>query len=259
MIGIIGVGHIGSALLEGFIKDQTTDHSLYIYDVFKESTRPYGDHKRVFIKETNKEVVKESKYVFVCVKPYHFDRVASEVKDMLSQDTVLISLAPNHSLESLRTMFSHEKIVRMMPSISMRVQRGVIALSKTSEVDDKEKIELDLLLNDMGYLYWTKEEGINQTIGVAGSGIAFAFEMIEAMGQGGIANGLKATDAYKMAAETLVGAGELYLETKEHPAKLRDAVCSPGGLTIKGVSKLEEKGFKSAVIEAVLSTYLKAQ
>jgi pyrroline-5-carboxylate reductase len=258
MIGIIGIGNIGSALLKGLLNDQTNDYKYAIYDVFEESTSPFLEDEKVKVKTSNIEVFKDSKYVFLCVKPYHFDKVASEVKDVLKEEQVLISLAPNFSLDTLKEMFNHSRVVRMMPATSMQVNRGVIALSKSSFVEETDKVQLDILLANMGYLYWTKEEGINQTIGVAGSGIAFGFSMIEAMGQGGIANGLKAEEAYRMAAETLVGAGEMVLRMRKHPAQLRDGVCSPGGLTIKGVAKLEEKGFKSAVIEAVKETYYKA-
>jgi len=147
----------------------------------------------------------------------------------------------------------------MMPSTMMQIRRGVIALSKAHDVGEIETGKFNLLMEDMGYLYWTNEAGINQTIGVAGSGIAFAYQLIEAMGQGGIYNGLNAEEAYKMAAETLIGAGEMLLKKNEHPAKLRDHVCTPGGLTIKGITKLEELGFKHAIIEAVKATYQKEE
>lgn len=259
MIGIIGVGQIGGALLSGFIHDSSLKETFSIYDVNQDQLSKYKAFNGVQIESHLTDVVKHSEIIFLCVKPYQFDQLASDIKEQLKEHQMLVSVAPNFSLTSLIKMFDHSKFIRMMPSTAMKVQRGVIALSKSAGVEQKDLAKLNLLMQGMGYLYWTKEEGINQTIGVAGSGIAFAYEMIEAMGQGGIYNGLNSKEAYKMAAETLVGAGEMLLKMDEHPAALRDQVCSPGGLTIKGISVLEEYGFKRSVIEAVKATYQKEE
>lgn len=259
MIGIIGIGHIGKTLLDGLLNGTDLGNQFSVYDVNEEVLKKYEDNKAVKIHTSNKDVVKESDIIFLCVKPYQFEELTLQLNDHLRDEQLIVSVAPDFSLASLQQMFSHKKVMRMMPSTMMQVKRGVIAISKTVEVKETDTAKFQLLMQDMGYLFWTDERGINQTIGVAGSGIAFAYQLIEAMGQGGVYNGLNAEEAYKMAAETLIGAGEMLLKTNEHPAKLRDQVCTPGGLTIQGITKLEELGFKHAVIEAVKATYQKEE
>ncbi len=259
MIGIIGIGHIGETLLDGLLSLNDFDKQFSIYDVNKETIKKYEHLKKVKIYENNEQVVRNSEIIFLCVKPSQFEELALELKQHMRGEQLIVSVAPDFSLASLQQMFSHQKVMRMMPSTMMLVKRGVIAVSKTVDVDETLTEKFQLLMQGMGYLFWTDERGINQTIGVAGSGIAFAYQLIEAMGQGAIYNGLTAEDAYKMAAETLIGAGEMLLKTNEHPAKLRDNVCTPGGLTIQGVTKLAELGFSHAVIEAVKATYQKEE
>ena len=259
MIGIIGVGHIGEALISGFLSGGDLGNKLSIYDVNNQVLEKYINNDAVKINVCNEDVVKNSEIIFLCVKPHQFKEVALELAGNLNKNQMIISVAPDFCLASLQEMFSHQKVIRMMPSIMIQIRRGVIAISKTDEVNETDSAKIQLLMQDMGYLYWTDELRINQTIGVAGSGTAFAYQMIEAMGQGGVHNGLDAKEAYKMAAETLIAAGEMLLKTNEHPAKLRDHVCTPGGLTIQGIVKLEELGFKHAVIEAVKATYQKEE
>lgn len=259
MIGIIGVGHIGSTLLDGLLSGINMEDTFAVYDANPHMLDKYKDNDSVFIKKTNIDLLKTSDTIFLCVKPEQFNNLALELKGSIKEDQLLVSVAPNFSLDSLQKMFSHKKVMRMMPSTAMKVKRGVIALCKAEDVEETDVKKFQLFMEDMGYLFWTSEAGINQTIGVAGSGIAFAYEMIEAFGQGGIHNGLDAKDVYKMAAETLISAGEMLLKSNEHPAKLRDDVCTPGGLTVKGVSKLEELGFRHAVVEAVKATYQKEE
>jgi pyrroline-5-carboxylate reductase len=251
MIGIIGYGSMGSAIVEGLYYKNDFDKDIYVSSGRSTFVEEQASNPLIKPLHKNKEVFTNARIVFISVKPYLFESVAQEVQKYITDEHIIISLSPMHTEEELFNMFGTKRVVRIMPNTPMRVREGVM-VSYTSNETIKEEVEA--FLSILGKVYWVSEKDISSTIGIAGSGSAFAYMFLESLGQGGILNGLKSDLSYEIVAQTLIGAGKMYLESKEHPAKLRDAVCSPGGITIKGVQKLEENGFKAGVIEAVKET-----
>lgn len=253
MIGIIGYGNIGSSLVKGLLRD---DESLS-KDIYVADNRPnfISRNDLSFNKCTsNKEVVEKCSVVFICVKPNVFHNISSDLKNSIDENTLLVSLAPNFKIGELKAMFNHKNIIRLMPNTSMEVCEGVMISSKSESVNPDLINKYESIVDRVGRIFWVPENKINATIGVAGSGSAFVYMLLESMGQGGILNGLTSDEAYAYAAQTLVGAGKMYLEKNLHPSILRDQVCSPGGLTIRAIDALEENGFRNAVIKAVKET-----
>lgn len=115
------------------------------------------------------------------------------------------------------------------------------------------------LLTSTGQVAKIEEDLFAISSAVAGSGPAFIYQLIEAMADAGVRHGLARQDAIKMASQTVKGAASMVLESQQHPALLKDQVTSPGGTTIEGLCQLEERGFRSAIIEAIQATYLKAR
>lgn len=243
MIGIIGHGNIGKAIADGLRKKRT---ELMISDKIQ------ADDEMLY--SSNTEIIFKCNIVFICIAPSDFEDLASEINDVIKKDTLLVSLSPNHSLQDLRELFNHTGVIRYMPNTSITINKGVSVISH--EIDEAIQANTDFqdCMEKLGYVHLVDESLINSTIGVAGSGIAIVFELLEGMGMAGILNGLPKELSYQMAAETLIGAGEMYLRTQKHPAELRDQVCSPGGITIKAVAKLEENSFKGTIIKAIKET-----
>jgi len=238
MIGLIGYGNIGQAIANGL------NNEVLISDIVK---------KTGFV--SNTELTEKADVIFLCVKPEEFSNLAQEIKSYVKDTTLLISLSPTHSINDLEIMFNHKGVVRYMPNTSISVNKGVSIVSHNI-IDGFETSMNQFMdsMNKLGYVHKVAEHLIASTIGVAGSGIAIVFELLESMGMAGIMNGLSKELSYQLAAETLIGAGEMYKQTKKHPAELRDQVCSPNGITIKAVSKLEEQGFRGAVLNAIKET-----
>jgi len=142
-----------------------------------------------------------------------------------------------------------------MPNTPMEVLQGTMIMSKDEGTENEDDInQINSIIEKLGKVYWVDECLLKATIGIAGSASAFVYMLLESLGNGGISNGLSKEVAYEMAAQTIKGAGEMYLQTKEHPGILKDQVCSPGGITIKAVQVLEELGFRNAIIKAVKET-----
>ena len=256
MIGIIGYGNIGRSLVKGLLrKDNSLSPEIFVADNRTEFLNNIKNNKDFIGCANNTEVVQKCKVVFLCVKPNIFHAIATDIKDCISEDTLLVSVAPNFKIAELKAMFNHKNVIRLMPNTSMEVCEGVMISSKSPTYNNDSILSLyTSIIERVGKVFWVPENKINATIGVAGSGSAFVYMLLESMGQGGILNGLTSSEAYDYAAQTIIGAGKMYLESNIHPSILRDQVCSPGGITIRAIDVLEENGFRNAIIKAVKET-----
>jgi pyrroline-5-carboxylate reductase len=146
-----------------------------------------------------------------------------------------------------------------MPNTPALVGEGMAALAPNSQVTDEEAQAANAVFNSFGKAELVDEGMIDVVCGLSGSGPAFVYLFIEALADGAVLEGMPRAMAYKFAAQTVLGAAKMVLETGEHPGLLKDNVSSPGGTTIEGVSVLEEKGFRSAAIDAVVAATEKSK
>ena len=147
-------------------------------------------------------------------------------------------------------------VIRIMPNTPAAIGEGMI-LYCAEGVETEEKTAFVDVMQAAGSFDELSESLIDAGSSVSGCGPAFVYPFIEAMADGAVACGLPRAKAQRYAAQTLVGAAKLVLESGDHPGALKDAVCSPGGSTIQGVRALEQNGFRSAVVEAVIAAYEK--
>ena len=150
-------------------------------------------------------------------------------------------------------------LIRIMPNTPVAIGQGVISLARSQAVTDQQVAQVKQLLSGAGALYEIEEKLMDPATSVAGCGPAFVYQMIEAMADAGVSLGLSREQALQMAAQTFQGASQMVLETGEHPARLRDAVCSPGGSTIAGVNRLEQVGLRGDIIAGVEAAYKRTQ
>ena len=164
---------------------------------------------------------------------------------------MIISLAPGKTLAWLEEKFGKKlKIVRTMPNTPALVGEGMTAACPNAYVTEEEKNYALELLGSFGKVEVVPEYMIDAVVAVSGSSPAYVFMLIEAMADGAVAEGMPRNQAYKFAAQAVCGSARMVLETGKHPGELKDMVCSPAGTTIEAVRVLEEKGFRSAIIEA---------
>lgn len=124
------------------------------------------------------------------------------------------------------------------------------ALCRNDNVSEEEIAEIKTLFDSFGESEIVSESLMDAVVGVSGSSPAYVYMFIEAMADAAVADGMPRNQAYKFAAQSVLGSAKMVLETGKHPGELKDMVCSPAGTTIEAVAVLEQKGFRSAVIEA---------
>jgi len=205
----------------------------------------------------NAAVARECQLIFLGVKPQMMAGMLEEIAPVLAQRRdrfILVTMAASLTCEKIRAMAGgNYPVIRMMPNTPSALGAGVVqycGLDATQE-------ELDAfaaLMAPAGLVDPVAESLIDAASAVSGCGPAFVDLFIEAMADGGVACGLTRSMALECAAQTLIGAARLMLETGRHPGALKDAVCSPGGSTIMGVAVLEQHGFRGAVARAVVQS-----
>lgn len=200
----------------------------------------------------NCTAVKGADVIVLSVKPQFYEAVIQEIKEVVTEQQLVITIAPGKTLAWLKETFGkNAKIVRCMPNTPALVGEGMTGIC-CNEAVQKEDLEKALaILNSFGKTQMVAERLMDAVVAVSGSSPAYVFMMIEAMGDAAVAEGLSRKQAYEFAAQAVLGSAKMVLETGKHPAELKDMVCSPAGTTIQAVKTLEEQGFRSALMEAM--------
>ena len=201
----------------------------------------------------NKEVAEFADVLFLAVKPQYYAEVIDQIKDVVRDDTIVISIAPGKSLEWFDQAFGKQlKVIRTMPNTPAMVKEGMMGMCPNVLVTDEETALVKDICDGFSETEIITENLMDVVTAVSGSSPAYVFMFIEAMADAAVAGGMPRQQAYKFAAQAVLGSAKMVLETGKHPGELKDMVCSPAGTTIQAVRVLEEKGMRSAVIEAMM-------
>ncbi len=259
-VGFIGCGNMASAIISGLINKASMEPTEIIAsDAFETTLKSASDKFNIKTTSDNKIVAKEAEVIFLAVKPQYYETVISEIKDLITSDQVIVTIAPGKTLSWLEERFGEVKIVRTMPNTPALVGEGVTGVCRNSHVYDGEFQYIMSLISSFGVAEDIPESLMDVCVSVSGSSPAYVFMFIEAMADAAVADGMPRDKAYKFAAQAVYGSAKMVLETGMHPGALKDMVCSPGGTTIEAVRVLEEKGFRSSVIEAMKACTAKAK
>ena len=252
-LGFIGCGNMGSAMLEGIIGSGIMDaQDIYCSAKSKNSKTKIKEKFSVNI-ASNIDVAKNVDILILAVKPYFFSEVISEIKASVKNGVIIVSIAAGVEIGDIENLFGIDKlkVLRAMPNTPALVGAGMSALCPNKNLLDNEIKLIEEIFNSFGQSELLEEKYFHGFIALCGSSPAYAYMFIEAMGTAGIRAGIPANKSYKLAAQSLLGTAKMVLETGEHPAVLKDRVCSPGGTTIEAVSMLENTGFRESIILAM--------
>ena len=257
-VGFIGTGNMGAALAKASAKSAETERLL-----LSNRTREKAERLAAELgaeAADNLRVAREAEVLFFAVKPQFLSGLLDEIAGTLREREerfVIVSMVSGWSLERLKEALGPLPFVRIMPNIPVATGSGVTLLTASPEVTKEEKARVKALLSPSGFVSELDEGLLDAATGVTGCGPAFAAMFVEALSDGAVACGLPRALALRYAAAMLKGTAEMLLETGEHPASLKDRVCSPGGSTIQGVRRLERGSFRADVMDAVIAAYEK--
>ena len=253
MIGLIGCGNMGSAMVGGMIKSGNIDKkNIIVFDRNTEKSSYLKELYGINVGKSNMDVVSVSDIIILGVKPNIYKDVIYEIKDIVDDNKIIVTIAAGQNINDVENMFNKPvRIIRTMPNTPALVGEGMSALCKNELATEKDLEKIKELFECFGEAEVIKEDLIDAFIAVSGSSPAYVFMFIEALADGAVLEGMPRDKAYKMAAQAVLGSAKMVLESNEHPAKLKDNVCSPGGTTIEAVAELKSKGFQSAVISAM--------
>ena len=251
--GFIGVGNMGGALLDAACKSVGGD-KVAMFDLSQEKLKEKSS-KSGAVSCSLEELVKESKYVFLGVKPNVICDVIKSIKDYMTKETVLVSMAAGISLDTVANASGSRRIIRIMPNTPVSVGAGVILYCKGDGTTDSDTAKFFSLMGCAGTVDYIDEKFIDAAAALSGCGPAFVYLFIEALADGAVKCGLSREKALSYAEMTVLGSAKLALASDKHPEQLKDAVCSPGGTTIEGVLALEKGSFRHTVASAVTAAY----
>ncbi|SET58676.1 pyrroline-5-carboxylate reductase [Natronincola peptidivorans] len=252
-LGFIGCGNMAQAMMGGIIAGNLIPaDEIIASDGYKPSLEKTKENLGIHITMDNKEVAVNSELIVLSIKPQFYDVVIKEIAPIIKEDTIIITIAPGKTLEDLENQFGKKvKIVRTMPNTPAMVGEGMTAMCANDLVAEKEMKEVKGILEGFGRVEMVPEYVMDAVVAVSGSSPAYVFMFIEALADGAVLQGMDRAQARIFAAQSVLGSAKMVLETKLHPAELKDMVCSPAGTTIEAVKTLEDRGFRSAVIQAM--------
>lgn len=260
-IGIIGCGKMGQAILNGLQNSSFYKNlSINIFDPFIDKNNKLFKDKNILNDEN--EIIKQSQYIIIAVKPQEFDNLFKETSFDNENNKIIISIVAGITLKKINSKFNDKFITfRVMPNTPALIGQGITAISydKSNKSLSEENISfVENIFNSVGETIFLDEKYLNAVTGLSGSGPAYVYTFIESLADGGVLMGLPKDIALKLACQTIIGSANMVNETKLHPAILKDQVTSPAGTTISGLSALEKNNFRSACIQAVQSATQKS-
>jgi pyrroline-5-carboxylate reductase len=252
-MAFIGVGRMGSALARGLVAAGTPPQRISVSDADADTARRLAAEIGVRVAESNRDAARDADAVVLAVKPQVAKSVLTDLAPALTERHALVSIAAGISTAQLAEWsgLPRCRIVRTMPNTPCLVSTGAVAMAIGPETDADAAEAARAIFEATSLVVTVAEELIDAVTGLSGSGPAYVFLFLEALADGGVAAGLSRETAEALAAQTVLGAAKMVTELERHPAELRDQVTSPGGTTLAGLEALEERGFRSAVMEAV--------
>lgn len=253
-LGFIGAGNMGGAIISGALCGGViTPDMLYISRKRPQLSAPLAA-QGAHILDSNLALAEASDCIVLAVKPVYLPQVLGEVHEALAGKLV-VSIVAGWSYEMLeQALPASARFIRVMPNTPLAVGEGMTLISDRYTCTQEEFAFVHALFAAAGKVAIVEDHVYTAANGISGCGPAFVYQFIEALADGGVRYGVPRALAYELAAQTLIGAAKMVQQTGEHPGRLKDAVCSPGGTTIEGIYALERGGLRAAVIDAVSAT-----
>ena len=254
-ITIIGSGNIGSAFVEGLLREgSVAPGDITLTDISQEALEPYVT-KGIRTIQKNMEAVKNANVLVICVKPYLVRDVIEEILPSLAGNTLLVSFAAGITLNQLTLYAGKRPLFRVIPNTAMAVCQSMTCIAASDDTSAEQRSAMLDLFSRVGKAIMIDESLMNAATVIASCGTAFALRYLRASMTAGVEIGFRPAVAQEVIAQTMLGATVLLSESGHHPEAEIDKVTTPKGITIKGINRMEQAGFTSSVIQGTLAAY----
>lgn len=253
-IAVLGAGNMGAALIGGILKAQVaTADQIVATARSPERAREVAARFGVrALAGANRDAAAHSDLIILAVKPAVLGPVLEEIRDVLHDGQILISLAAAVPIRLIEKLAARRMpVFRAMPNIPVVVEEGATAVAANAVAAPADRELVERIFRAVGVVCFVEEDAMDAVTALSGSGPAYVYMVIEALIAGGLKMGLAHEVATRLAEQTVLGAARLVKETGVHPAILRDQVITPGGVTISAIHELERHGLRAMLISAV--------
>lgn len=248
-IGMIGFGNMAQAILQGFLlKDLVDPQDVYVCAAHYDALCTRAERYRVHPCKDGQEVIDQSDLILLAIKPYQIEKV---VPSLDFCDKRLVSVVAGYDFAALSKLVPSARLLCVIPNTPIAAGEGIVLVEEATNFTLEDKAVFNDLFSKVALIQEVDAAHMTIALILSSSAPAFAEMFLEALGDAGVKYGLPRSQAYALGAKMIEGVGALYLQERKHPGEMKDAVCSPGGMTIKGVSALEKAGFRAAVLAAV--------
>lgn len=251
--GFIGAGRMATALIRGMIRAGTARPELVLAsDPLEAARAALAAETGASVVESNVRVAHKSDVLVLAVKPQSMPHVLEHLRHVVTPDHLIISIAAGVPLATLAAgLGADRRLARVMPNTPALLGEGAAGYCLGPNARESDEAIVQACVGAVGRAFRVSEALLDAVTGLSGSGPAFVYVMIEALSDGGVRMGLPRDIATALAAQTVLGAAKMVLETGLHTGVLKDQVTSPGGTTIAGLHALERGGLRAALIDAV--------
>ena len=260
-MAVVGAGKLGEALLRGLLEaGAISPDRIQVTTGSGDRARQMAEQLGVRAADSNASAVREADVVILAVKPQQVGPVMEELRATWRPDHLLISVAASVGTPFIeKHLEAPIPVVRAMPNTAALIKRAITGIARGSHAEPRHLEIARSIFSAVGRVVVVDEKHLDAITGLSASGLAFIYVVIESLAEGGVKMGLRRDLATELAAQTVLGAGAMVLETGSHPALLKDNVTTPAGTTIDGLLELEEGGLRVTLIKSVMQATLRAR
>ncbi len=260
-LAVIGVGKLGEALISGLLKQGALGKSDISGSIAHEaSIARVKDRLGIEVTLDNRELVRGKDVILVAVKPQNMDRVIKGIADVLTADQLIISVAASVTTQFIEERLAKElPVVRAMPNTPAIINAGMTGLCLGRFANAEHKNMAEAIFRCVGETVFVDESLMDGVTALSASGPAYLYVIIESLAEAGVKLGIPRDISTLLAAQTMLGSARMVLDSKAHPAMLKDNVTTPAGCTIDGLMELEEGKLRVTLIKAVVKAAERAR
>lgn len=253
-IAIIGAGKLGETLLKALLEAKVVlPEQITVTTRHAENSDRKGKAYGVSATTDNAAAVRAADIIIVSVKPQAMAEALASIRKVVRKNQIVISTAASVATPYIeRALGSGIPVIRTMPNTACLVRAGMTGIAAGKHAKREHLAVAESIFSALGRVLVLDEKHMDAVTGLSASGVAFMYVTLESMAEGGVAAGLPREIATELAAQTMLGAARMVLETREHPAKLKDVVTTPAGTTIDGLLELESGGLRVTLIKTVM-------